>query len=161
MNKEERRIRALTRKLASAKWFEYNDAMVELRAKGERAVPALVEALKSESKEARVRAAWTLSEIGVPAVPALIELLLKESITASERFAAVWTLTKIGMPAVELMSARVKKTKSERLREAMMEVIGRIVAKTARTSRVEACGMKTFPHPATLQPRQQIKRLVV
>ncbi|MBI5159542.1 HEAT repeat domain-containing protein [Candidatus Micrarchaeota archaeon] len=161
MNRKQQRIETLVRRLASSKSFGYNDAMVELHRKGEEAVPALVEALKSENKGVRTRAAWTLSEISEPAVPALVELLEKESATASERFTAKWALAKIGMPVVEIMSARVRETRDERLREAMMEVIGRTVANSARRPNRETCGRLAFLQPFHTAARQQIKRLVV
>ena len=57
---------------------------------------ALIEALKNEDKEVRVRAAKSLRTIGPEAVPALIEALKDED--ERVRWFATWTLQKIITP---------------------------------------------------------------
>ena len=63
------------------------------------AISTLIEGLKDEVKEIRVRAAKALWKIGPEAVPALIEALKDED--ERVRWFAAWTLEKINTPEAQ------------------------------------------------------------
>src|SRR5258707_136878 len=71
--------------------------LADFGAKGEPAIPDLVDALQTKNEDLRLNAAITLGKIGAPAIKPVAELL--DGDDADTKFYAIWTIGWIGPEA--------------------------------------------------------------
>jgi HEAT repeat protein len=94
MEKENRSVGELVRKLVQGTTCEMLDAAEAVAVHGENAVGAIAGLLASTERETRWRAAVALERIGAPAVDALVAAAARENYLV--RVPAIWALEHIG-----------------------------------------------------------------
>ncbi|GAB4337963.1 MAG: hypothetical protein Kow0010_26210 [Dehalococcoidia bacterium] len=121
-------VERLIELLTSGLWTQKVLARIELLSRGEEALPALVECLRSPHREVRWEAAKALSTSPMPAaIPALLDAL--EDDDGGVRWLASEALAKIGEPAViPVLRRLLERSNSPWFQEGAHHVLQKLVA---------------------------------
>lgn len=148
-------VERLIELLASGLWTQKVFARIELLARGEEALPALIDALRSPDREIRWEAAKALSTVPMPgAIPALLDALEDED--GGVRWLASEALAKIGEPAViPVLRRLLERASSPWFQEGAHHVLQKLVT-PAISGVVDAL---EHPFPAEAVPPEVDKAL--